>query len=90
MPGIQETIKICQDIKYIYEESGKLKDDIVGLNLSDVQLDDKNNAQQFMLRYTNIQKYAKDNLLSIEQDKDSRSAMRAILCNGTMILNGIV
>jgi hypothetical protein len=90
MPGIQETIKICQDIKYIYEESGKLKDDIVGLDLSDVQLDDKNNAQQFMLRYTNIKRYAKDNLLSIEQDKDSRSAIRVILCNGTMILSGIV
>jgi hypothetical protein len=33
MPGIKETRKICQDIKYIYEESRKFYEDIVNLGL---------------------------------------------------------
>jgi hypothetical protein len=90
MPGIKETRKICQDIKYIYEEAWKLYEDIVNLGLWDDQLDSKNNAQQFMPRFEDIMKYTEDNISFIESDANMRYAMRSILCSGTMIINAVV
>lgn len=90
MPGIKETRKICQDIKYIYEESWKLYEDIVNLGLWDDQLDSEDNAQQFMPRFEDIMKYTEDNMSFIASDDNMRYAMRSILCSGTMIISAVV
>jgi hypothetical protein len=58
--------------------------------MSDKQLENEGDAQQFMARYKHLLKYTENNLLYIVHDQNSRSTMRSILCNGAMILGAIV